>query len=185
MVDEAIRKYPQPVADKPAANGKTIATVKVVKRKPILDERTANVFPNEHQFQAFREAVTTPAAQKVIPVQQQVKIAKEIMTATHTSKKLIGAPFIKKTVQHFVEQGMKEQRSIDKNEREQMLREQREARIDNELHSAKISLRSLMGYLAVLIELAEQFPAHPKLGGFSAKLDELIPVIKQFSSKLK
>jgi len=38
---------------------------------------------------------------------------------------------------------------------------------------------------AKLIHLAEKFPKHPKLGGFSAKLDELVGVIQQFSKKLK
>jgi hypothetical protein len=52
MVDAAIRKHPQPVTDKPSANGKTVATTKV-KRKPVLDERTANLFPKA-LLQAFR-----------------------------------------------------------------------------------------------------------------------------------
>jgi hypothetical protein len=44
----------------------------------ILDERTASLFNNDHQFHAFREAVTTRAAQKVIPVDQQYALAKSI-----------------------------------------------------------------------------------------------------------
>jgi len=35
------------------------------------------------------------------------------------------------------------------------------------------------------MDLADQFPHHPKIGGFSAKLDDLIGTIKQLSAKLK
>lgn len=195
IIDEMLRKYPQPVDGKESKSRAVERTKSPARRKPILDERTANMFPNEHQFQAFREAVTSPTAQKFIPVKEQYALAKEIMSAreeddnddrkVNWAKKQVGAPSIKKHVQHYVEQAAKEQRNIDKEEREQYLREQREARIDDELHSAKASLRSLISAMARLIELADEFPAHPKLGGFSAKLDQLIPVINQFSKKLK
>ena len=162
--------------------------------KVILDERTAKLFPNDHQFHAFREAVTTAAAQRVIPVENQYALAKSIMAATDdrsgpiagaTNKKQIGAPYIKKRVQTEVEEALKKQREIDKTEREQYLIEQREARIDDELHTANASLRSLISAIAKLTDLAEQFPGHPKLGGFSARLDTLVDAIKQFSKSLK
>lgn len=188
MVDDARAKYVQPVADKPLAKGKTVTTTTPKKSRPrILDERVANVFPNEHQFHAFREAVTSPGAQKVIPVEQQLKLAKEIMDVTHSqfSKKQAGAPHIKKMVQDKVQEGLKAQRDIDKEEKEAYLAEQREARIDSELHSANASLRSLLSALGRMADLADKFPSHPKITGFSARLDTLVGAIEQFSKKLK
>jgi len=192
LVDEARAKYPVP--DAPAAKGKDVAPRKP-RRPRTLDERAANVFPNEHQFHAFREAVTTHAAQQAIPVNQQLALAKEIMKPSSSTdvggfngikqKKQIGAPYIKMMVQAKVQEGLKKQRDINKEEREAYLAEQREARIEDELHSANASLRSLVSALARLIDLAEEFPAHPKLGGFSARLDTLVGAIQQFSKKLK
>jgi hypothetical protein len=49
-----------------------------------------------------------------------------------------------------------------------------EARIDAELHTAKASLRSLIGALGKIEQLAAKFPQHPKLGAFSARLDTLV-----------
>jgi hypothetical protein len=157
-------------------------------RRRILDERTANLFPNDHQFHAFREAVTTFSAQAVIPVSEQYALAKQIMDPKNRegfSKKQVGAPYIKKMVQVRVQEGMKKQRDIDKAEQERYLMEQIDEQIDSELHSASASLRSLISAIMKLEKLADKYPAHPKLGGFSAKLDTLVNAIKQFSRKLK
>jgi ParB/Sulfiredoxin domain len=186
IVADAILKYPQPVSDVKESKTTTVEKTKKPKRQRILDERCASVFPNEHQFHAFREAVTTSAAQKVIPVSAQLPLAKEIMRAKTDEwrTKQVGAPYIKMKVQEQVQAGLKAQREIDKDERERYLSEQREARIDDELHTANASLRSLFSALAKLIDLANEFPHHPKLGGFSSRLDDLVPVIKQFGKKL-
>jgi predicted glycosyl hydrolase (DUF1957 family) len=97
----------------------------------------------------------------------------------------MGAPLIKKMVQARVQDYMQAQREIDKEERERYLAEQRESRVDNEIKSANSNLRGLLSAIAKLIDLAEQFPGHPKLGGFSARLDRLTDAIQQFSKKLK
>jgi hypothetical protein len=193
IIEAAMLKYAPPVNDAGPAKDTAVTKAKPAKpKRRLLDERCANLFDNEHQFHAFREAVTTPAAQKVIPVAKQYALAKEIMSAKDTPhgdskfrKKVIGAPYIKKMVQVEVQDGMKAQREIDKEERERYLAEQREERIDAELYTAKASLRSLISAISKLIDLAEQFPGHPKFGGFSAKLDDLVRVIEQFSRKLK
>jgi hypothetical protein len=188
MVDEALRKHPQPVTDKEPAKGKAIATTKPSKpRRRLLDERCAQVFPNDHQFKAFREAVTTSTAQKAIPVEQQYALAQEIMRVKHDefSKKQTGAPYIKMMVQTRVQDFMKAQRPIDKEERERYLFEQREARIDAELKSANASVRALISAIAKMIDLADEFPCHPKLGGFSARLDQMKGAIEQLSKALK
>jgi hypothetical protein len=117
-----------------------------LKRRRILDERCANVFDNEHQFHAFREAVTTDAAQKAIQVSEQLALAKQIVSGRFdfNSKKRITAPYIKVMVQARVQDFMKAQRKIDKEERDAYFAEQREARIDDKLRKANTSVRSLI-----------------------------------------
>jgi ParB/RepB/Spo0J family partition protein len=188
LIDDALRKHPQPaVANKPSAKGAAIAKTKqATPHRRLLDERTANVFPNDHQFHAFREAVTTRAAQQAIPIDQQYALAKSIMKPLGAApKKQIGAPYIKKMVQAEVQEGLKKQRNINKQERDLYMSEQREARIEDELRNANTHLRGLVSCIAVLIDLAEQFPAHPKIGGFSARLDTLVGAIQQLSKKIK
>jgi len=192
ILQKALRKFPEPTEAR--SESKSI-TASAPKPKPsrVLDERTANLFPNDHQFHAFREAVTTPGAQRAIPVSQQYALAKEIMKAPATqkggfsgatNKQQIGAPYIKKMVQTKVEEGLKQQREIDREERERYLAEQIEERISAEVSNASSSLRGLLSALKNMERLAEQFPDHPKLGGFSARLDDLVNAIKQFSRKL-
>jgi ParB-like chromosome segregation protein Spo0J len=192
LVDEAVRKYPQPVAENPDA--RKIAKLKPARppRRRVLDERTMNVFPNEHQFHAFREAVTTQAAQQAIPVEKQLALAKSIMSsspdagiAARVPKKQIGAPYIKRMVQAQVEEKIKAQRDINREEKEAFLAEQREERIASELHDANRQLRGLLSCLGRLSDLARQFPSHPKIGGFAARLDTLVGAIQQFSKKIK
>ena len=175
-------KYPVP--DTPLANGKAIIQPKP-RRPRVFDERCANIFPTDHQFNAFRAAVTTSGAQKVVPVDQQYALAKKIMSTTHTGKKGVGAPYIKRMVQGEVEENLKKQREIDKEERERYLAEQQEERIESELHDANRQLRGLRSCIARLIDLAGDFPHHPKIGGFSAQLDRLVIAIQQLSKKLK
>jgi hypothetical protein len=184
IVADARAKYAQPVVNAKSAKDSAVTKTKPKQRR-ILDERTANIFSNDHQFHVFREAVTTRAAQRVIPVNQQLALAKSIMDPGHREKKQVGAPYIKMMVQSAVQEGMKGQRAIDKEERELYLAEQREAEIDDELRTATWSLRSLHSAIAKLISLADKYPHHPKIGGFSAKLDMLVKAIQQLSKKLK
>jgi hypothetical protein len=186
VVDDEIRKHPLPI-DKAAKPTKTdVKTTKPKTRRPIYDDRASSIFPNESQAKAFREAVTTNAAQRLIPITEQVGIAKQIMGATHSQfeKKHAGAPYIKRQVQAKVEEAAKEQREIDHEEREKYLAEQREAQIDDVLYNANAALRGLLSMLAKMSTLARQFPDHPKLGGFSARLDRLRDAIDQFSKQL-
>jgi ParB-like chromosome segregation protein Spo0J len=188
IIEEALGKHPLPVTEVEESTSTTVAKTKPPKpRRRILDERCAQVFPNEHQFQAFREAVTTPAAQKVIPVKHQLALAKEIMRpkSDEWRTKQVAAPYIKMQVQEQVKTALNAQRQIDKEEREQYLAEERERRLDAELREAERWLRSLISALAKLIDLAKEFPRHPKLGGFSARLDDLVKTINQLAKKLK
>ena len=186
IVDEAIRKYPQPVAT--VSKSRAVATIKPrPPRRRILDERTANVFPNDHQFHAFREAVTTPAAQRAIPVEEQLALAKSIMkpVADRTEKKQVSAAYVKRMVQAQVEEQIKAQREISREEKEAYLAERREEKIKNELENANMYLRSLLSALARVGDLNRQYPGHPKIGGFAARLDTLVGAIQQFSKKIK
>src|SRR5262245_60491395 len=133
IVDRALRKYPQPVGDGKPAKGTTVATSAADKprRAPTFDARCVTLFPNTHQAQAFREAVTTSGARQVIPVDKQYPLAKRIMRdrredgRKNWSRKQVGAPQIKVAVQAEVETAMKKQREIDKEESERYLAEQR------------------------------------------------------------
>jgi hypothetical protein len=188
IVNEAIRKHPLPVtAAKPA---KAKEAVKAKESKPahrrILDECCANVFPNDHQFRAFREAVTTPSAQKYIPVESQLALAQSIMDRKHRqdfNKKQVGAPFIKMMVHAKVDEAAREQRRVDKAERDAYFAEQTEAEIDAVLHSAKASVRSLSSACGRLLDVVDKYPMHHKITGFSAKLDDLVSVIQTLSQK--
>lgn len=196
IVNAELLKHPEPVTNKePAKRAEIAKAVEPKKHQRILDERTASVFPNDHQFHAFREAITTQAAQQVIPVNQQLSLAKEIMSGAKpvgeegvkgaSTKKQIGAPYIKMMVQAKVQEGIKQQRQIDKEERDRYLREQTEEQIDAELYTANAAVRSLLSSIAKLDHLARKYPAHPKIGGFGAKLDRVADAITQFSKTLK
>jgi hypothetical protein len=170
---------------KPSKSTAVIMTEPRAPRRRILDERCAAVFTNDHQFHAFREAVTTHGAQKVIPVDEQLTLAKSIMKNEHTQKKDRTATYVKKMVQVAVQDGLKAQRNIDKEEQERYLREQAEERIKEQLDTARMYVRSLGSALAKIIDLADEFPHHPMIGGFSASLDSLVNAIQQLSRKLK
>src|SRR5262245_9678865 len=101
LIETALLKYPPPTEAKPSKSTAVAKTSQPKPKRRILDERCANVFPNEHQFHAFREAVTTQAAQKFIPTEKQFALAKKIMEPINTqfNKKQAGAPYIKRMVQ--------------------------------------------------------------------------------------
>lgn len=187
IVDDALHHHAPQVIDAAPANGTAVKTTAPRKpRKRVIDDRCANLFPNDHQFHAFRDAVTTEAAQRAIPPEKQYDLAKRIMNRPPGfSKKQTGAPYIKMMVQSEVQEFLKRQHQIDREERERYLAEQMEARIDAELYTAKASLRSLISALGKIEQLAAKFPQHPKLGGFSARLDVLVTAINQLSKKLK
>jgi hypothetical protein len=188
IVDAEVVKHKPPVRDKPSAKTKAVATTKEPTsiRRRVLDERTAALFPNDYQFQAFRRAVTTEAGKKAIPVEQQYDLAKSILAAhdhPELGTKRMGAPFVAKMVEDRVHQFMNEQRKVDKEERDRYYLEQVEGRIDAELANANRWLRTLLSVLLTLDELARQYPAHPKIGGFSAKLDNLRNMIDQLAGR--
>jgi hypothetical protein len=184
IIDIELLKHPLPMLDMAERTELKKATPRLL-REPELDERVANTFKTETQFHAFRDAVTTTAAQRAIPVKDQAKLAKQIMGTKLDKPKQISTSYIHSKVRERVNDFMREQRKIDKKERDTYLREQIEAAIDDELHNANRWLRSLMASLLKLEKLAVKYPSHPKIGGFSARLDDLIDSIKQFSRKLK
>jgi hypothetical protein len=185
IVDEALRKNSPSVSNAKPAKSRAVSTTKP--RKPsqrMLDERCASLFKNEHQFDAFRAAVTTQAAQKAIPVEQQYALAKEIMEPRSSGLKT-NASYVKSKVHEVVEEYLKKQRAIDKEERDRYFAEQIEAEIDEHLGFAGRHLRSLVGSLMKLEQLSEKLPGHPKIGGFAMKLDDLVNAVKQFSKKIR
>jgi len=185
IINAEVLKHPLPVADaEPTKDTAVVVRKPAEPRKPVLDARIANTFKTETQFHAFREAVTTSAARAAIPVSQQGALAKQIMGTKLDKPKQVTAGYIRSKVGERVNDYLKEQRKIDKAERDAYLAEQIEIEIDNELHDAARWLRSLIASMLKLEKLVTKYPNHPKIGGFSARLDELVDSIKQFSRKI-
>jgi hypothetical protein len=91
-------------------------------------------------------------------------------------------------VQAKVEQGMKQQRAINKEERDLYFAEQREAEIDDKVTKTNTAMRAFMSSIFELQQLAEKHPflrVHPKIGGMSHRLDMLVNSIQQLSKTLK
>lgn len=187
VIDEVLGQYP------PQVEGETEGTALVrstrsAPRPPKLDPRTAALFPNDGQYRAFRESVTTSAAMRVIPVSQQLGLARQIMDPKARqafSTKQVGSAFIKRQVQAVVEDAVRAQRDIDQDEAARYRSEQREERISIEIYTAQASVRSLLSALAKLNDLAAEFPHHPKLTGFGVRLEGLAKAIETFCKHLK
>jgi ParB/Sulfiredoxin domain len=193
IIDSEIANRPVPPKSSERA-AKKAQTKEVTKRKPkkqkVFDDRCSALFEHESQSKAFREAVTTSAAQRFIAVSEQYSVAKKILEDVYEEikgkkKEQVTAPYVKRMVQAYVEQAAKKQREIDKEERDRYMAEQREAELDVQLSNANGSLRSLLSSLARMGDLAREFPKHPKLGGFAERLDTLVDAIRQFSKSLK
>src|SRR5262245_9749248 len=181
IVDAALGQY------LPPSDSKAVFTPRK-RPKRTFDARCVHLFPNDHQLEAFRDAVTTEAGQRFIPVSEQYALAQRIMDPKRREgfkKKQLGAPYIKREVMNVIEDALKAQRKIDKEEEARQMAADREQEIDAILYTAKASLRSLSSSLTKLRLLARKHPGHPKIGGFSAKLDQLVQTIKQLSEALK
>jgi hypothetical protein len=172
--------------DTPPATTKAISIKARTPRKRIIDERCASVFKNDQQFKAFKESLSTEAAKRFIPVDQQLKLAKMIVSnmgkgaEAHFSKKQVGAAFIKNYVTGVVREAAKQQADIDEEEKQRLYAEQRDVEIKSEVKSATNSYRSLTSALIKLTKLAEEFPGHRYLGDLAGKLGALATSIEAF-----
>jgi hypothetical protein len=191
MIEQELLKHPQPVSDKPPAKRKDMIKVLRPLLPPrILDERTAHIFTNDYQFKTFRDAVTSNAARRVLPVESQVPLAKEIMNdpVYKGDRKKVSAAFIKTTVQLKIEDQLKKQRDVDKEEKERYLRDNLAEKIKEEVTNGKWAVRRLLHTILEMITLIRKHPGiekDPRLGGFSEKLNELIDPIKELGKALK
>jgi hypothetical protein len=143
------------------------------------------LFSSTHQAQAFREAVQTEGAKRVIGVGEQLTLAKEIMAQEGSRKHGPTASDIKKAVHERVEEGLKQQREIDKEEREIYLLEQIGQAIDTEILNVQRNLRHLASSLNALEDLARKYPGHPKIGGIVPRLDEFVSGVQRFKKMIK
>jgi hypothetical protein len=194
IVDDALDEYRQQEFEKTDRDGKA-ATTSVAKRPPkkprrrIIDERAAAVFPNDNQFAAFKEAVTTETGKRFIPVEQQLKLAKEIVASGKNDpafrKKQQGAPAIKAYVAGVIQEAVSEQREIDTEEKQRFMEEQAGDRIKAEVRSAKNAARSLMSSCTKLEKLYDQFPGHLMFGDIGGTLGSLISSLDQLRKKLR
>lgn len=180
MIDAALKRYPALAPKGPAKDTAVVARKPSRPHERVFDERTASVFATEGQLHAFRDSVTTTTAKKVLPVEQQLPLAKKIMQEAPAKKPAVQNAYIAKMVQVAINDAVKEQREIDKEEREAYLAEQVNARIDAELASAESSLRSMIAICLKMERLAREYPGHPKIGGFAIKLERLGTAIQQF-----
>lgn len=187
IIEDEISKHPQPVLSAPPAKKKEVAYQPTPKRVKVYDDRCAAVFPNDYQAQAFREAVTTEGAKKFIPVTQQYALANKIVESKDSNfkDKHAGAPYIKRMVKGVIEDASALQRKINKEEDARWKAEQIDNEIESELYSANASYRSLLSAVIRINSLARKYPRHPKIGGFSAKLDRLVEAIEELSKTLK
>lgn len=174
-----------PKSDTPA-KGTEVQIKARPKRKPILDDRCAAVFPVDTQFRAFREAVTTEAARQFIPVNQQLKLAKSIVANMKGSfeKKRLGAPYVKAYVGGVVREALKQQKEINEDEKRRLYRDQRDKEIKAEVYTAMGSTRSLLSAMVKLEQLAKEFPGHAYFGDLGTKLGRLVKAIEQFRKAL-
>jgi ParB/Sulfiredoxin domain len=188
FVDDALAKIEtEKFAKSDAAKTSAKKTEVIPKPKPVrkrtVDERCARVFKNDTQFRAFRDAVTTEAAKRFIPVDQQMKVAKMIvadMGQPGFKKKQLGAAFIKQQITFIVRDASRAQKDINAKEKEALYREQRDLEIKAEVKSASNSYRSLTSALGKLTKLAQEFPGHPYLGDLGGKLGMLAKLIEHF-----
>lgn len=169
--------------DDTPTDGKTI-TVKRQATKPrkrILDEKCAAIFANDHQFSAFKEAITTEAAQRFIPVNAQMELAEAIVAETHAGfkKRQQGAPFIKAYVNTFVREAAKQQRDINEQEKQEFLAQQVGLQIKAEVRCARASARSLLSSCLKLERLWKEAPGNVNFGDIGGTLDSLAKSIEQ------
>jgi hypothetical protein len=151
----------------------------------ILDERCASVFDNDLQFEAFRAAVTMATAQRFIPVDAQLPLAKKLMaelTEAARDRRRVGAPFIKSYVADVVEQKVSEHRQLAQREKERLLREQHSDRVDSIGNNILSSMRSMRSSFIKLDSELKNFPElvmRPKVGVLLDQIPELIQTMQR------
>jgi hypothetical protein len=142
------------------------------------------VFKNDHQFHAFREAVTTEAARRFIPVDKQLELAKQIVAGV--SKKQISAPRIKASVSGYVHDAARAQAKIDEEEKRRLYLEERGEEIKAEVKNAMAANRALVAAALRLLELWKECPGHPYFGNIDSDLGQLAEFIDgQFRKAIK
>jgi hypothetical protein len=194
IVDGALRAFQQQhfQATEPTKKSKsktvTAATAPSKPREPLIDPRCATVFQNDHQFRAFREAVTTYDARRFIPVDKQLGLAKNIVGAKSSVsfKNAISAEYIKSTVSSVVRDASRAQTEINEEEKLRLYVEQRGEEIKAEVKKANAARRALIVAAMNLIKLWKECPGHPQFGNIDAELGRLAKFIDgQFRKAMK
>ena len=150
----------------------------------IFDERCATIFQNAYQLTAFREAVTTKAAREVIPVDQQLPLARHIMSEIEKAtedRKRVGAPFIKSCVASVVTDAINAQRQLDTNEKRRLIEEQTLATLESEIATMAASLRSVGSAatkIAAMLRKNPHLAAHPYIIELTDKVKKAIGALE-------
>jgi hypothetical protein len=151
----------------------------------ILDEHCASVFANDFQFSAFKEAVTSEAGKRFIPINQQLPLAQQLMqelTAKAKDAKRVGAPFIKQYVATIIDQAIAKQSLIDKEEKDRLRAEQTLQSFRDDIDNLRAPLNRI---ISLGTKILEQISEHPDFindsisGTIEIKIDEVMSTLKE------
>jgi len=180
-------RYDRIIDDALAAMPRSEQNANGAKRPRQIDDRCAAVFKNDHQFRAFRHQVTAKVASRFIAVDDQLRLAKEIMVGMEnggSDKEQVGAAYIKAAVGKVVHKAIMARKKIDAAECQRLYQEQRELEIKAEVKTAMASCRSLAGSILKLSKLAKEFPGSPAFGDIKGELGMLLTAVVQFRARL-
>ncbi len=118
-------------------------------KNPIeFDAKCTTLFPNANQLSAFRGAMNTTAAERLIPLDKQFPFAKDMMKVlggNTLDPKRVSESSIREWVSCCVRKGIKSQKDIDKEEAARLITDQETETLQGLLTNAHKYLRSLAG----------------------------------------
>ncbi len=159
------------------------------RNKRIFDKRCARVFDNENQFTAFREAVTTESGRRFIAVAKQLELAEKIKRELSQGGRRIGAPAIRSYVSSYIREAISAQRQIDQVEREQAMRENRQAALDAKIKDILIHLNAAangaMKICELLSEDRELASSSSLIGRLETKIDMATSALQEIKRRIQ
>ncbi len=118
-------------------------------KNPIeFDAKCTTLFPNANQLSAFRGAMNTTAAERLIPLDKQFPFAKDMMKVlggNTLDPKRVSESSIREWVSCCVRKGIKSQKDIDKEEAARLIADQETETLKGLISNAYKYLRSLAG----------------------------------------
>jgi hypothetical protein len=155
------------------------------KNEKVFDERCIKVFSNDEQARAFREAVTTDAARRFIPIDQQLPFAKKLVSETKERDEYRGritATYIRMYVSNEISSAVRAQKQIDEDERQRLIEQQFREIFDGHFRNLQWSLNGTVANARKLFHfIAEnkRFAGDPMIGAFEPTIEEAIQLLTQ------